>query len=485
MGPQDIGRLAQVRLQSLLVENIFLLSLGFLILFSGLAGLALWIVRRRSNERILLWFGLNALIYGLRALVKNPLIRVTFGVSQYWRDYFVAWGDFLIVIPATLLLEEVFGRGWRSSVRWGVWILAGYAFIGLMVGVLSGNPYRLPEPARILLLPLLLFIFLLNVSKGYRPPQFADAKIFLIGLGIFIAFIFEDHWAPPRFQAEPIGFFTYTCTLGIIAVRRAIRNERRLLAVEQEMASARQIQSSILPAEAPQIAGVRIAARYSPMATVAGDFYDFAPVDSNRLGILVADVAGHGMPAALIASMVKVALASQQPHAGDPSLVISGLNEVFCNQLRSKYLTAGYLVIDACHRAATYSGAGHPPLIVWRASEQNVERYENNGLFLGFRANETYPKLDIPLSPGDRLLLYTDGLLEATNHAEQCFGDGIDSCIARHHNLSADQFADALLADLRAWSGNSNARRQDDDLTLLVIDFCHGESTVSQSPHSM
>jgi phosphoserine phosphatase RsbU/P len=468
---QHIERFVQQHLQSMLRENIFLLSLGFLILFAGLAGLALWAVRRRANERILLWFGLTATIYGVRGLIKNPLILLTFGISQYWRDYLVSWGDFLIVIPITLFLEEIFGRGWRSSVRWGVWVLSIYALVGITLGVLSGKPYRLPEPATVLLFPLFLFIFLLNVIKGYRPPQFADARIFLIGLGIFVAFVVEDHWAPPRFRMEPLAFFIFTCSLGVIAVRRTIRNEKRLFTVEREMASARKIQSSILPSETPQVPQLKIAARYSPMASVAGDFYDFTFLDSKGLGILIADVAGHGVPAALIASMVKIAFASQQPHAQDPPLVISGLNQIFCTQLRGQYLTAGYLLIDPIHGSAVYSGAGHPPLIIWRASGQNVERYENNGLFLGFRANETYPKLEISLLPGDRLLLYTDGLLEANNHAGESFGDHIDSYIATHRDLSADSFADALLADLYAWTAGSGSLRQDDDLTLLVVDF--------------
>ena len=455
----------------MLRENIFLFALCFLIVFAGLAGLAVWGTRRRPNERILLWFGLTALIYGVRELIKNPIILLTLGISRYWRDYLVSWGDFLVVIPITLFLEEVFGRGWRSSMRWGVWILTIYAVVGITLGVFSGKPYRLPEPATVLLFPLFLFIFLLNVIKGYRPPQLADAKIFLIGLGIFVAFVVEDHWAPPRFRMEPLGFFIFTCALGIIAVRRTIRNEKRLFTVEREMAAAREIQSSILPAEAPQVPQLKIAARYSPMTSVAGDFYDFTFPDPNGLGILIADVAGHGVPAALIASMVKVAFASQQPHAQAPSLVLSGLNQTFCKQLRGQYITAAYVLIDPIHCSAVYAGAGHPPLIIWRASTQKVERYENNGFFLGFRSNETYPKVEIPLLPGDRLLLYTDGLIEANNHAGESFGDRIDSYIASHRNLSADLFADALLADLYVWTAASDGYRQEDDLTLLVVDF--------------
>ena len=159
---------------------------------------------------------------------------------------------------------------------------------------------------------------------------------------------------------------------------------------------------------------MNIAARYSPMASVAGDFYDFVLLDANRIGILVADVAGHGVPAALISSMVKVALASQHEHAADPAMVLSGLNQIFCQQRTGQFITAGYLVIDSLKGSAVYGGAAHPPLILFRRSDRSVHRFENNGIFLGFRASERYSNIEIPFSAGDRLLLYTDGLLEAS-----------------------------------------------------------------------
>src|SRR5215472_17158623 len=111
-------------------------------------------------------------------------------------------------------------------------------------------------------------------------------------------------------------------------VLRGIREQlaQQLFTIQKELETARQIQHSILPREIPKFAGLDIAARYIPMTSVAGDFYDFFRVDDRRLGILVADVSGHGMPAALIASMLKIALAAQAPQAADPAAVLLGLN---------------------------------------------------------------------------------------------------------------------------------------------------------------
>jgi phosphoserine phosphatase RsbU/P len=102
---------------------------------------------------------------------------------------------------------------------------------------------------------------------------------------------------------------------------------RQLLDTNNELEMAREIQLSIVPHEIPKISGLEIAVRYSPMSSVAGDFYDFIIVDEKRVGILIADVSGHGLPAALIASMLKVALAAQFPHAFDPGRILTGLNQ--------------------------------------------------------------------------------------------------------------------------------------------------------------
>src|SRR4029453_1813850 len=143
--------------------------------------------------------------------------------------------------------------------------------------------------------------------------------------------------AYPGPDLEPFGVTVTIACLGTLAAWRTIGEARRLVAIDRELAIARDIQASILPQVTPRVAGVTVAARYRPMTAVAGDFYDFIEMGDDRLGWLVADVTGHGVPAALIASMVKVALASQQQHADRPSAVLGGINRALCGRLAGRY----------------------------------------------------------------------------------------------------------------------------------------------------
>ena len=255
-------------------------------------------------------------------------------------------------------------------------------------------------------------------------------------------------------------------------VLRGIREQlaRQLLTIQKELETARQIQMSILPSSIPQIPGLDIAARYIPMTSVAGDFYDFIVVDEKHLGILVADVSGHGMPAALIASMLKIALAAEIAHAADPAQVLMGLNQTLCGKFEHHFITAAYLFVDLQKGTLTYAGAGHPPLLMWGQSSAGVRDVEENGLFLGKFPWATYSSRELPLNAGDWCLLYTDGIPETADPTGIDFGtDRFKQVLETDESISADQFADRLLEELSRWSARGPFEDLDDDVTVVAI----------------
>ncbi len=326
---------------------------------------------------------------------------------------------------------------------------------------------------------------------GYRPPLLPNSRVLFAGLlAFFCAFSFDrllhtrlSNW---HSGVEPYGFLALVICLWYVTSRRVIADERRLVSLTDEIRAATRIQEAILPRTVPSLKNVRIAVRYAPLTAVAGDLYDFPTVRPNCLSVLVADVMGHGVPAALVASMVKVAVSSQRGHSGEPASVIAELNTILCHEVREQYVTAVYLYLDAVNGIGRYSAAAHPPPLLWRRGRQALEKLGETGLLLGVRPNEPYAENEFSFEIGDRLLLYTDGLLEAENPAGQSFGEAaLPTFIQEKQSLGTEQFADLLLKEVLAWSHDGTQPRQEDDITMLVIDFmgCDLEPKGSSSFH--
>jgi phosphoserine phosphatase RsbU/P len=247
---------------------------------------------------------------------------------------------------------------------------------------------------------------------------------------------------------------------------------RQLLTLNSELEMARRVQRSIPPQEIPQLHGLEIAARYLPVSAVAGDFYDLIVVDETHLGVLIADVTGHGLSSALIASMLQTALAAQLPHASDPVQVLSGLNRALFGKFRDHYVTAAYIFLDMNNRTLDYAGAAHPPLLLWRARTREVIERMENGLMLGPFPAATYTTLTLSLEKGDRVVLITDGIIESRDLTGNEFGmHRLRETLESKHDLPANRFADALLSNVSSWSEGAMGACQSDDITLLVIDF--------------
>jgi sigma-B regulation protein RsbU (phosphoserine phosphatase) len=278
-------------------------------------------------------------------------------------------------------------------------------------------------------------------------------------------------YVPPRLF-DWMGFAALLLAFGHAALEAVEAGERRLQTIENELAVARRIQQSILPAEVPAVSGLRIAAAYEPMTAVAGDFYEFLPVDGHRSGFLVADVSGHGVPAALIAAMIKVAVASVAECAADPALLLGRLGQVLHGHLGGQYVTAAYLWLDTRARTARYAAAGHPPLLLWRAAAEALERIECNGLLYGVAPNVAYPSCELPFAPGDRFLLYSDGLTETENGQGSPFGDArLAEVLREGRSDSAAELSRRLRSAVAAW--RPVEATQQDDITFVVVD-AHG-----------
>jgi serine phosphatase RsbU (regulator of sigma subunit) len=296
-----------------------------------------------------------------------------------------------------------------------------------------------------------------------------------VGLAVFGLFVLRANLAGLRIlpgrDVEPIGFLFLVFTLGYLVAHRIFTKEESLFAIQKELEIAEQIQTSILPRDVPHLSCLEIAARYLPMSAVAGDFYDFLTFERNHLGILIADVTGHGVPAALIASMLKVAFASQSAQASDPARVLTGLNQALCGKFEDHFVTAAYLYADLDAKIIRYAGAGHPPLLYANRSNGKAHAIEQNGLFLGMFPEAGYSSVEMKLQPGDRYVLYTDGLPESKNASGEEFG--LARCLKvldSHPRLAAPALADQLLSEVSSWTAQGSVRLQEDDMTLIVVD---------------
>ena len=263
---------------------------------------------------------------------------------------------------------------------------------------------------------------------------------------------------------EAIGFAFFLGTLGYVAAQRSLHRDRQLDEIHKELEIARRIQSAILPSGFPQSAHFDVAARYAPMTSVAGDFYDFLIANDTEAGILIADVSGHGVPAALIASMVKLAATSQRAHVTDPAALLTGMNAALCGNTQNQFVTAAYVHLDASSASLRYSAAAHPPMLLVRGGE--VIQVVENGLMLAAFSFATYSSVEQALQPGDRVVLYTDGIIEAANDKEEEFGqERLSTLLREGARLTPQETADHIIASVQSWS-----KSQNDDLTVVVCD---------------
>jgi phosphoserine phosphatase RsbU/P len=451
-----------------------------LLLSIALGAAALYFFRRNSRDPILIYFGVFSALYAVRLLSLVPAFQALFHFSpHFW--LLVNWDiTAAILVPAALFFYQVLSAPVQRILRWIIVGQAAFAVFGIVAALAGMNIGTLYFANNVEVLGSFAAIGLIllwrRLSAGSRKPMAREMRVLLAGFLVWLVFIVHANMigvgALRGHNVEFIGFLVFVAALGYVAAYRTFANEERLLAIDKELEIARGIQASTLPHSVPQIAGLEIAARYVPMSAVAGDFYDFLVVDERRVGILIADVTGHGVPAALIASMLKVAFAGQAAHADDPARLLAGLNRALCGKFEDHFVTAAYVYVDLERGTMKYGGAAHPALMVAPGGTGDVREVEQNGLMLGMFPEAEYSAAEIAVTRGDRCLLCTDGILEARTAAGEEFGrSGCAEVLKAQRGTTAAQAADAVLESAVKFAGYNAERGQDDDMTLLVVDF--------------
>lgn len=236
----------------------------------------------------------------------------------------------------------------------------------------------------------------------------------------------------------------------------------------KELEIAKGIQQSFLPDSAPEITGIELVATNVPALEVGGDFYDFIPVATGKWGLVIADVSGKGVPAALFMALSRTLIRASTLVNADPALSIAHANRMIYEDSKSNmFVTLFYAVLDSRAMTLDYVNAGHNPPLLLQGESSTVRLLKAKGIALGVIDEVDLQSVKVNLHPGDVLVLYTDGVTEAINKAEEEFGDKrLFEIITKNRHRPAQEIMDAILAGITAFAGDTP---QFDDITLMIL----------------
>jgi serine phosphatase RsbU (regulator of sigma subunit) len=331
-----------------------------------------------------------------------------------------------------------------------------------------------------------LFIFLVSVAIGaivaLRTSSYLVGRLATLRLGAdMIGAVSLQHKIPvePRDEMGELAEHFNEMAANLNAAQTRLRAANAQLAdlnrilserIEEELAKVRLaalIQRDLLPKCPPHVVGYELAGRSIPAQTVGGDYFDFIPMSDSCLALCVGDVSGKGLPASLLMANLQAAVRSQ---------VLAGASVTDCLRRTStllyrstdagRFVTAFFCVLDSQRHELHYSNAGHNPPLLFRTRGE-PERLEAGGLVLGIFEETEYEDVRCRFEPGDLLVIYSDGISEASNADEVEFGEeGIIAVVNRERQRSADQVLEAIL---EAALGFSDGRLQLDDMTMIVL----------------
>jgi Na+/proline symporter len=300
--------------------------------------------------------------------------------------------------------------------------------------------------------------------------SFAHAPIAIEGqpIGVLSAF---SRSAKGIFTAEFIELFSNLAGQVGIAWRNSQQTNRLIAAREQqrELAIAKNIQLGLLPTKTPEIPGIKLGGICIPAKEVGGDYYDYLLHEDGRLDLVIADVSGHNVGAALIMAETRTIIRSRSGQFENPQELLHELNQFFYEDLTQAelFITLFCLQYRSETREIFYASAGHSPTLLWQAKSKKCLRLDPEGLIIGVKNDFPYEQESLKLEEGDVLLLYTDGVIEAENDEHVFFGDErLESLLRDHCKLPPQELIDHIVEQVRLFTGHHSFQ---DDVSLIVM----------------
>ncbi|MDX1961295.1 MAG: SpoIIE family protein phosphatase [Leptospiraceae bacterium] len=456
-------------------EHFFLGIYYGLIIFVVVLSLAIYVYLKDISYIYYLFF---ISFYGIFQFSRNSL-AIYFLYPNNPEINLDVWYFFFIL---SMFSGCLFSRSFLNLKMFNPFLYRCFLYLAFSVLLLMPVPYLISVNV-IYFVPIfgVSYILVLYSSafyvyyKGFRP-----ARYFILGWGFLISgaivSVFTTKYNFITEYSSQLGstLEMFLMTFAILSRSNKLRIEKDAISEEvseykKELDLAQKIQISLLPISKPKLKGCEISSYYLPMQQIGGDFYDYR-VRGNSISCIVADVSGHGPAAALIASMVKVSFAATGEFHDKPSQALSKMNNSLYGNLGKNFVSCVYAYLDLDALELTYASGGHPPILIHRRSEGTIHRMESKGQLLGL-----FPQINITehkqkLYHGDRILIYTDGILEAFNEKMEMFEtENLFQALKENQNMSAEGFTFFLAYRLKEWVGFK--KEFEDDITLIVADI--------------
>jgi sigma-B regulation protein RsbU (phosphoserine phosphatase) len=335
----------------------------------------------------------------------------------------------------------------------------------VLAGLLGGAIYRLKRGEFVAVWQAMLFaIFMELLHMGLTLLM---AKPYEQALGVVKEVIL------PMVGANALGIAIFAFIIGNLITERRTAAEREsfrreLERTEYEMETARGIQQSFLPESPPKIAGFELAALNIPARQVGGDFYDFIPISADRTGIVIADVSGKGVPAALFMALSRALVRANVHETISTADAIEKANHLIAEEAKfGMFVTLFYAVLDSTRNMLQYVNAGHNPPIMLKRGSSEVTLLKAKGIALGAMEDVKLEQKEVELATNDVVLLYTDGITEAVNDKGEQFGtDRLENVIANNTDLSTQQLINLIKEEVNEFA---RGQQQYDDFTLVAL----------------